>query len=347
MGDWVRAAEKIVRHVNGTFYLRVKVGGKIIRESLKTKNLKVAKERRDERVASLRKMVRNPERLKAGAIRTLGDALAVLRVELTDRPHVRPKTRQYGAAVARIMEDSLPLETMAKRWSQRDAVAWWGGIVKRFSPSVVNHVLPAAQRLGEILIEAGISVDSPTKTLRRVPVKKVFRKMPSKDEMDAVVNHIRMQRKRACVESSHMVAFFAFSGLRAGELRNMKWEDVREHWLTVGADGNTKSKRFRPVPISTPLRMVLEDMMKDGATGPLFGIASPRRALGTACEALGLPPMRIHDLRHFFATWCIERGIDMPTLAKWLGHADGGALAMRTYGHVRDDHSLEMVKRLE
>ena len=40
-----------------------------------------------------------------------------------------------------------------------------------------------------------------------------------------------------------------------------------------------------------------------------------------------------HDLRHFFATTCIESGVDIPTVSRWLGHKDGGALAMRLYGH--------------
>jgi integrase len=87
-------------------------------------------------------------------------------------------------------------------------------------------------------------------------------------------------------------------------------------------------------------------MRADNQTGRVFYMASPRRALRSACAALDLPAMRVHDLRHFFATWCIESGIDIPTVAKWMGHKDGGALAMRTYSHIRDTHSLEAVKRL-
>jgi hypothetical protein len=38
--------------------------------------------------------------------------------------------------------------------------------------------------------------------------------------------------------------------------------------------------------------------------------------------------------------------VDIPTIAKWLGHSDGGALAMKTYGHLRDDHSLQSASLL-
>jgi len=40
----------------------------------------------------------------------------------------------------------------------------------------------------------------------------------------------------------------------------------------------------------------------------------------------------IEGFRHIFATTCIESGVDIPTVAGWLGHNDGGLLAMRTYG---------------
>jgi integrase len=53
-----------------------------------------------------------------------------------------------------------------------------------------------------------------------------------------------------------------------------------------------------------------------------------------------------HDLRHLFATRCIESGVDIPTVSRWLGHKDGGALAMRVYGHLRDAHSADMAKRV-
>lgn len=53
-----------------------------------------------------------------------------------------------------------------------------------------------------------------------------------------------------------------------------------------------------------------------------------------------------HDLRHLFATRCIESGVDIPTVARWLGHKDGGALAMKVDGHLRNQHSQEMAKKV-
>src|SRR5208283_4187884 len=62
-------------------------------------------------------------------------------------------------------------------------------------------------------------------------------------------------------------------------------------------------------------------------------------ALKSACRRVGVKPLTHHDLRHLFATSCIESGVDVPTVSRWLGHSDGGALAMKTYGHLRQEHS--------
>jgi integrase len=53
-----------------------------------------------------------------------------------------------------------------------------------------------------------------------------------------------------------------------------------------------------------------------------------------------------HGLRHLFTTRAIESGVDVPTVAKWLGHKDGGALLMKTYSHLLQEHSQAMAAKL-
>jgi len=65
-----------------------------------------------------------------------------------------------------------------------------------------------------------------------------------------------------------------------------------------------------------------------------------RQALASACQKTGIDRLTHHSLRHFFATICIESGVDIPTISRWLGHGDGGVLAMQTYGHLRTEHSF-------
>src|SRR5208282_4808983 len=79
---------------------------------------------------------------------------------------------------------------------------------------------------------------------------------------------------------------------------------------------------------------------------PVPKVRKFNRSLKRACKKLGLFHLTHHDLRHLFATRCIESGVDIPTVAKWLGHKDGGVLAMQTYGHLRDKHSADMALKV-
>jgi integrase len=75
-------------------------------------------------------------------------------------------------------------------------------------------------------------------------------------------------------------------------------------------------------------------------------IDSAKTALRKACKRLSLPQFSHHDFRHMFATTCIEAGVDIPTVSRWLGHKDGGALAMKVYGHLRADHSAAQIRKV-
>ena len=101
--------------------------------------------------------------------------------------------------------------------------------------------------------------------------------------------------------------------------------------------------------MSPELRSTLERLKTEMNPAPgdaVISISDARTCLETACRKLGFPKYTHHDFRHFFATTCIESGVDIPTVSRWLGHADGGALAMKRYGHLRQEHSLAMSQRV-
>jgi integrase len=61
--------------------------------------------------------------------------------------------------------------------------------------------------------------------------------------------------------------------------------------------------------------------------------------------AFGRPTMDFYELRHFCATHLLERGASHADVAIQLGHTDGGALVMSTYGHPSEDLARERLKR--
>ena len=143
------------------------------------------------------------------------------------------------------------------------------------------------------------------------------------------------------------VEFLAYTGMRISESVALKWRDIKEdHIVTFTA----KNDDIRQVPLIPAAKALIARMKAAGVPtepdDPVMLIKRPREALGGACARLRIPHMRVHDLRHIFATRCIESGVDLPTLASWLGHKDGGVLAAQVYGHLCKKHSTAMAGRV-
>ena len=107
--------------------------------------------------------------------------------------------------------------------------------------------------------------------------------------------------------------------------------------------GTKGGEGWRRVPMISDARTLFERMRSERADEPLdgkvFQVCECQKALDRALEKVGAHRITHHDLRHLFATRCIESGVDVPTVSRWLGRKDGGALLTKTYGHLRREHS--------
>jgi integrase len=69
-----------------------------------------------------------------------------------------------------------------------------------------------------------------------------------------------------------------------------------------------------------------------------------RRAFTKVCEVAGLPAVRVHDLRHSFASFAIADGASLFLVAKLLGHAN--VRTAERYAHLSGDPLQDMVKTI-
>ena len=150
----------------------------------------------------------------------------------------------------------------------------------------------------------------------------------------------------------NLVEFLAYTGLRIGEARSVQWRhcDRKRGELLVTGDPKegTKNRQIRRVPIIADLEKLLGQIEKRIGRQPpdvrIIRVSIAKEAMNSAAGKIGMEHITRHDLRHLFATTCIESGVDIPTVAKWLGHKDGGASAMKVYGHPRNEHSMAAAK---
>ena len=76
------------------------------------------------------------------------------------------------------------------------------------------------------------------------------------------------------------------------------------------------------------------------------------RCQGTRLEAKeralpeNLQRFGFHDCRHHFISYAVMSGIDYMTIARWVGHKDGGVLIGKVYGHLSNEHTQAQAARL-
>jgi integrase len=161
-----------------------------------------------------------------------------------------------------------------------------------------------------------------------------------------------MDSQQKAKPGADLVELLAYSGCRIAEAGALTWADVNfdSGTLTItGGEHGTKNDETRTIPMNDALHTLLSRLRDERQPQPSDRISLTGKAktcLGTACRRLSYPLFTHHDFRHFFATTCIESGVDIPTVSRWLGHKDGGALAMRVYGHLRQEHSFSAAKKV-
>jgi integrase len=176
--------------------------------------------------------------------------------------------------------------------------------------------------------------------------------LPEPEQFDAIVKAVETSGAGQARHCADLVRFLAFSGCRISEAKQVLWQDVdfergemRIH--NAKRSKTTSAHDLRYVPIIPAMRELLERLHTDQKPKPtdrVCVLGECEKSLTRACKIVGASRITHHDLRHLFATRCIEAGVDIPTVSRWLGHVDGGALAMKVYGHLRRSHSQESAK---
>ena len=135
-----------------------------------------------------------------------------------------------------------------------------------------------------------------------------------------------------------IIMFLIYTGCRKGEALNLKWDDV-DLDNDVIAIKATKTRHDRYIPVSAPLKELLGGIEKaDGLYVFNSGgkkIVDFKHSFKTACRNAGLKDLRIHDLRHVFASKMVMNGISLYITGELLGHRTPNMT--KRYSHLVPD----------
>jgi integrase len=127
------------------------------------------------------------------------------------------------------------------------------------------------------------------------------------------------------------VALFLLStGARLSEALQAKWSQINRQsrvWLIPAT--NSKSKRVRPIPLNDSAIDVLDRLGTEGKFENLFinlqtkePLTAVNKVWGRLRVKAGLPHLRLHDLRHQYASFLVNAGHTIYEVQKILGHSD-------------------------
>jgi len=168
------------------------------------------------------------------------------------------------------------------------------------------------------------------------PLPKVGRKVPRpmrRDDLEAILGVTNAEGRLA-------FELAAFTGLRASELRGLRWSDVDlkigtitvRRGITLGIEVTPKSHHQRVVPVGPRVCATLgaaEPKKKSPwspvlitALGKPWGESGLNQAFQRAQERAGRTGWAFHDLRHFFVSELFRSGAGAVAVQRLVGHAD-------------------------
>jgi integrase len=348
----------LIRYVpSGKYFARIRVQGKLILKSLKTNRISVAKLR----LADLEKEERQKAENQAAVAVTSGkmkftDVLALYRERLKADVNLKPRTKEYREERVGAILKSWPelKDKDVRQISKRDCQEWARRFSQKGSSIAFNNTIGTLRLILDIAVEAGARYDNPARGLTRKKVVVRRPELPGHEHFLEFVEAIQNSGRSSCYQAADLVRFLAFGGFRKSEAANVKWADCDFEKGIITVRGKpvtgTKNNEIRDVPMIPDMVELLKRLKaeypNDKPENPVMKAKECQISMDKAAKVLGMKHITHHDLRHLFATRCIESGVDIPTVSRWLGHKDGGALAMKVYGHLRDQHSVEMAQKV-
>ncbi len=149
-----------------------------------------------------------------------------------------------------------------------------------------------------------------------------------------------------------MVLLTVNTGLRRGEVLQLKWSDVDllQRKVIIRGD-NAKSGKTRYVPLNDEAVSTLQRWQPSAeATGWVFPardggrLTSIKTSWKCVLKNAAIADFRWHDLRHHFASRLVMKGVDLNTVRELLGHSDL-SMTLR-YAHLSPEHKADAVARL-
>lgn len=210
--------------------------------------------------------------------------------------------------------------------------------ISRKTPTQANRALSSVQHVFATAIRWRLVSHNPATGVARNAEQGRERYLDSTE----VERLLAALERREDTPSTLLIRFLLLTGARSGEAFKATWDQFDlDLGIWTKPSSHTKQRRVHRVPLSNDAMAVLKraanlhrsEYVFPGAKGG--HLTTVKTVFGSICAEAGLANLRVHDLRHSFASFLVADGASLPIIGRLLGHTQ--VATTNRYSHLADE----------
>lgn len=245
-------------------------------------------------------------------------------------PYAKPRKRSWGRdeemfrlRIGPVFGGMLLSEISRQAVQTFHASLYEGGL----APATADHHVKLLRHMLNLAVEWALIKENPIAGFRLFNPDNKVEVLLSDEELDRLVKVLEADRNRTISDAA---VYLLSTGARLSEALNARWEHIdleRSTWKIPAA--NAKSKKTRTVPLNLSAVMILKRQKTRERHAYVFVNPQTDKPYTTMMKVwdrlrkqAGLPKLRIHDLRHTFASLLVANDRTLYQVQTILGHSD-------------------------
>ncbi len=214
-----------------------------------------------------------------------------------------------------------------------------GSLIREgLAPATANHHIKLAKRMFNLAISWDLAAVNPASKIRLYTEDNLVENLLDEEQLNRLITVLNTAKPKAvCL----LLLFLLSTGSRFSEAAKSTWSqiDLKNKVWRIPAT-NSKSKKVRAVPLNDSAMSVIAQLDSSNELEHLF--VNPRTKLPYTTiarswveikkKSLINQPLRIHDLRHNFASMLVNSGVSLYVTQQLLGHST--PVVTQRYAHL-------------
>lgn len=322
----------------GTYYLRYKLAGKTCHTKIgRTSEMSLADARK--KVMALKLEIANGSHSNTNKVVKKGDMLmndlwaeyyefakstkrSFKRDEQLWRLRIQPKFGHLKLSEVNVRQIQTMMMDIRK---------------EGLSGASADHHGQLMRRLGNLAVKWGCLDVNFARGIQLYHEFNQVNNVPTDAQLQKLIEVLNTDENRPICQ---LVLFILSTGCRLNEALSAEWRNVSlDKRLWTVPHESSKSKRPRTIPLNDSALSVLKQINRKESDVYVFTNAKTNKPFVNVFKPwdrirnkAGLPQLRLHDLRHMYATFCVNNGCTIFEVSQLLGHAD--TRVSQRYSHL-------------